>query len=85
MGGLKKKEVRKKQVCQYWVNGACHKGDECTYSHDAPQVKKNELCKYFLTGNCFKDKQCLYSHDTKNFPCKFYHAVGYCTQGEECR
>ncbi len=85
MNNHKHKEIKNKQMCQYWVNGACNKGAECTFSHDTPQIKKNELCKYFLTGNCFKDKNCLYSHETKNFPCKFFHAVGYCMQGNDCR
>ena len=68
---VKKFSNKKKQICQYYINGACHKGIECTFSHEAPQIRKNELCKYFLTGNCFKKDDCLYSHDTKKFPCKF--------------
>jgi hypothetical protein len=31
---------RKRLICNYYINGACHKGNDCTFSHDAPQVKK---------------------------------------------
>lgn len=77
---------KKKQVCQFYVNGACHKGNECTFSHDVQQIKRiTELCKYVLTGSCNKGEECLYSHDFKSFPCKFFHAIGYCENGENCR
>ncbi len=33
--------LRKKQICQFYINGACVKGNECTFSHEAEQVKKN--------------------------------------------
>jgi hypothetical protein len=75
-----------KQICQYFINGACHKGKDCTYSHNTSLKKKQtELCKYFLSGNCFKGNECVFSHQTKEFPCKFYHAVGYCDKGETCK
>jgi hypothetical protein len=76
---------RKRQICNYYVNGACHKDDQCTYSHDVQQVRKLELCKYFMTNNCFKGDDCLYSHDLKSSPCKFFHAIGYCDKGEACK
>lgn len=83
---------KNKAVCQYWINGACHKGNECGFSHDSAQVKKpnvffliKELCKFFLTNNCYKDKDCLYSHDLSQFPCKFFHAIGFCDKGELCK
>lgn len=83
----KKQKIKQpKQICQFYLNGACHKGVECTYSHDViPIRKKTELCKYFLTGNCFKGNECVFSHNTKEFPCKFFHAVGYCDKGEACK
>jgi hypothetical protein len=85
---LKNKQQIKqpKQICQFYLNGACHKGKECTYSHDVTLIKKKvDLCKYFLTGNCFKGNECVFSHNTKDFPCKFFHAVGYCDKGEACK
>jgi hypothetical protein len=79
------KPFKPKQVCQFFIHGACHKGDDCTYSHDAHQIKKTELCKYFLTGNCIKGDDCLFSHNTKDFPCKYYHAKGVCEQAHLCK
>ena len=76
---------KKKMVCNFYINGACNKGKECTFSHDVPQIKKTELCKYFLTNACLKGDECVYSHETKTYPCKFFHAVGYCEKGENCR
>lgn len=49
------------------------------------KFKLKELCKFFLTGNCSKGDDCLYSHNTSNFPCKYFHAVGFCEKGTECR
>ena len=31
---------KKRLICNYYINGACHKGNECTFSHDTPQIKK---------------------------------------------
>ena len=81
----KPQEFKPKQICQYYVNGACNKGKTCTFSHDAPQVKKRDMCKYFLSGSCMKGEDCLYSHDIGAAPCKFFHAMGCCMNGETCK
>lgn len=81
----KKQDFKPRLICQYWVNGACNKGKDCTFSHDAPQVKKQEMCKYFLSGTCMKREDCLYSHDITALPCKFFHAIGCCMNGESCK
>lgn len=80
-----KKEKQPKQICNFFIHGSCHKGNECSFSHDAEQIKKTELCKYFLTGNCAKGDECLFSHDTRLFPCKFFQGMGYCKEGDNCR
>ena len=69
---------KSKQICQFYINGACKKGDKCPYSHDAEQIHKKELCKFFLSGKCNKGDKCLYSHDLKEIPCKFIHGLGFC-------
>ena len=39
----------KRDLCKYYLNGVCTKGDKCTYSH----VIKDFPCKYYITlGNC---------------------------------
>lgn len=75
----------KKQICQFYINGACNKGDKCLYSHQAEQIHKKELCKFFLSGNCNKKDKCLYSHNLKEYPCKFFHVRGFCENFDQCR
>ena len=71
--------------CKFYIEGRCHKGLDCLFSHSVTQMHKPELCKFFLTNCCAKGTECVYSHDTKAFPCKYYHANGHCQSGEECR
>ena len=75
---------KSKQICQFYINGACKKGDKCPYSHDAEQIHKKELCKFFLSGKCNKGEKCLYSHDLKEIPCKFIHGLGFCENFQNC-
>ena len=37
---IQQKNNKKRLICNYYINGACHKGNECTFSHDTPQIKK---------------------------------------------
>ena len=78
------KSIKSKQVCQFYINGACKKGDKCPYSHDTEQIHKKELCKFFLSGKCLKGDKCLYSHDLSEIPCKFYHGLGFCENFQNC-
>lgn len=71
--------------CKFYIEGRCHKGLDCHFSHTVTQIQKPELCKFFLTNCCAKGTECVYSHDTKAFPCKYYHANGHCQSAEECR
>ena len=77
--------VKPKQICQFYINGACKKGDKCPYSHEAEQIHKKELCKFFLSGKCMKGEKCLYSHDLSEIPCKFYHGLGFCENFQNCQ
>lgn len=77
--------IKKTVKCKYWENGACQKGNDCNFLHEGEIHVKNELCKYFLTGCCMRGEICGYSHDTSKFPCKYYHGVGVCNSGDECK
>ncbi len=46
--------------------------------------KSDQLCKFFISGSCNKGSSCHFSHDLKKFPCKFYHALGYCDKANFC-
>ncbi|EJW04214.1 hypothetical protein EDEG_01495 [Edhazardia aedis USNM 41457] len=47
------------QLCKFFLNKTCTKGDECTYSHNLAQFP----CKaYFVKKNCTRPN-CQFSHD----------------------
>lgn len=70
-------------VCLYFMQGKCHKGDDCMYSHDAQPPRKMELCKFYLMECCAKRDKCLYMH--ADFPCKYYHTGLPCIYKDECK
>lgn len=70
-------------VCLYFMQGKCHKGDDCIYSHDAHPPRKMELCKFYLMDCCAKRDKCLYMH--ADFPCKYYHTGLPCIYKDECK
>ncbi|OTF82904.1 hypothetical protein BLA29_003865 [Euroglyphus maynei] len=69
-----------KTPCRFYVEGKCHKGSDCLYSHNVPIPKRKELCKFYLQG---KSDDCLFMHS--EFPCKFFHTNTKCYAGENCR
>lgn len=70
-------------LCLYYMQGKCHKGDDCVYSHDAQPPRKMELCKFYLMDCCAKRDKCLYMH--ADFPCKYYHTGLPCIYKDECK
>ena len=44
----------KRDLCKYYLNGVCTKGDNCTYSH----IIKNFPCKYYITLGSCDNKEC---------------------------
>ncbi|XP_060803211.1 protein suppressor of sable isoform X2 [Amyelois transitella] len=70
-------------VCSYYMQGKCHKGDDCIYSHDNPPPRKMELCKFYLMDCCAKRDKCLYMH--ADFPCKYYHTGLPCIFKDDCK
>lgn len=81
----RKKSFEPKLKCKFWENGACSKGKSCTFAHIGDIKVKNELCKYVLTGSCLKGDLCGYSHELSKFPCKYFHGVGVCNAGDDCK
>lgn len=70
-------------ICVYYMQGKCHRGDDCPYSHNALPPRKMELCKFYLMDCCAKRDKCLYMHH--DFPCKFFHTGMKCSQGDNCK
>ncbi|XP_011376160.1 zinc finger CCCH domain-containing protein 8 isoform X4 [Pteropus medius] len=76
-------ERRGKQVCKYFLERKCIKGDQCKFDHDAEIEKKKEMCKFYVQGYCTRGENCLYLHN--EYPCKFYHTGTKCYQGQHCK
>ncbi|XP_037663575.1 zinc finger CCCH domain-containing protein 6 isoform X2 [Choloepus didactylus] len=76
-------EHKGKQICKYFLEGRCIKGDQCKFDHDAELEKRKEICKFYLQGYCSKGENCIYMHN--EFPCKFYHTGAKCYQGDNCK
>ncbi|XP_015174026.1 PREDICTED: protein suppressor of sable isoform X1 [Polistes dominula] len=70
-------------ICLYYMQGKCHRGDDCPFSHNALPPRKMELCKFYLMDCCAKRDKCLYMHH--DFPCKFFHTGMNCLQGDNCK
>nr|XP_044628793.1 zinc finger CCCH domain-containing protein 8 isoform X2 [Equus asinus] len=76
-------ERKGKQICKYFLERKCIKGDQCKFDHDAEIEKKKEMCKFYVQGYCTRGENCLYLHN--EYPCKFYHTGAKCYQGEYCK
>lgn len=73
-----------RNICKYFIEGRCIKGDQCKFEHDnvVPE-KKKELCKFYVQGYCTKGENCIYMHN--DYPCKFFHTGAKCYQGDNCK
>ncbi|XP_054557829.1 zinc finger CCCH domain-containing protein 8 isoform X2 [Talpa occidentalis] len=76
-------ERKGKQICKYFLERKCIKGDQCKFDHDAEIEKKKEMCKFYVQGYCTRGENCLYLHN--EYPCKFYHTGTKCYQGDYCK
>uniref|UniRef100_A0A8C8ZT47 Zinc finger CCCH-type containing 8 n=1 Tax=Prolemur simus TaxID=1328070 RepID=A0A8C8ZT47_PROSS len=84
-------EYKGKQICKYFLERKCIKGDQCKFDHDAEIEKKKEMCKFYVQGYCTRGENFrlkLFSSLTfvlHEYPCKFYHTGTKCYQGEYCK
>lgn len=53
-----------REVCKYFLHGACRFGDSCYYLHDKNLLTKQTraVCKYYLAGSCSFGDQCFNEH-----------------------
>lgn len=79
----RKREDSNDIVCKFYMQGKCHQGSECPYSHSVQPPRKMELCKFYMMDCCAKKDKCLYMHN--DFPCKFYHTGLKCHAGKNCK
>uniref|UniRef100_A0A8C3MLA6 Uncharacterized protein n=1 Tax=Geospiza parvula TaxID=87175 RepID=A0A8C3MLA6_GEOPR len=71
-------EHKGKQICKYFLEGRCIKGEQCKFDHDAEIEKKKEICKFYIQGYCTKGENSKCYQGDK---CKFSHAPDCRNQG----
>uniref|UniRef100_A0A8C7ETH3 Zinc finger CCCH-type containing 8 n=1 Tax=Neovison vison TaxID=452646 RepID=A0A8C7ETH3_NEOVI len=62
-------ERKGKQICKYFLERKCIKGDQCKFDHDAEIEKKKEMCKFYVQGYCTRGTKCYQGEY-----CKFSHS-----------
>eukprot|EP00271_Cylindrocystis_brebissonii_P022830 TRINITY_DN8940_c0_g2_i1.p1 TRINITY_DN8940_c0_g2~~TRINITY_DN8940_c0_g2_i1.p1 ORF type:complete len:1539 (+),score=222.70 TRINITY_DN8940_c0_g2_i1:457-5073(+) len=85
MRAAEKKTPREPQVCKYWAEGRCAKGDDCSFAHTGTPATKSIICRYHLQNTCLRGEDCEFSHTLSSFPCKYFHVLKKCLDGETCR
>ena len=86
------------QICKWYLQGKCAKGDTCIYRHSNSKNKKDtranraktarltaQVCKHWLRGLCKKEDECEFIHEfdlAKMPPCQFFETYGKCTNPE---
>ena len=61
----------KTNICKYFMDGNCTKGEACTFAHGADDLqnmssndnnKKTKICFHWTNGNCHKGRNCTFAH-----------------------
>ncbi|KAK7387122.1 hypothetical protein VNO78_27647 [Psophocarpus tetragonolobus] len=82
-----KQHVQKPKViphCWHYLNGRCHEGDKCKFSHDIVPLTKSTPCTYFARHSCMKGDDCPFDHQLSKYPCTNFVSKGSCTRGASC-
>ena len=59
--GKGKRHTMSREVCKYYLHGACRNGTSCRFAHSADAPKSN-VCTFYLQGNCSYGDRCRYDH-----------------------
>ncbi|KAL8486529.1 hypothetical protein ACS0TY_023283 [Phlomoides rotata] len=70
--------------CRHYLQGRCHEGDKCNFSHDTVPLTKSKPCSHFARHSCMKGDDCPYDHQLSNYPCTNYASNGFCNRGTDC-
>ncbi|XP_076913427.1 uncharacterized protein LOC143572047 [Bidens hawaiensis] len=78
--------IKEKKItyCRHYMNGRCHEGEKCKFSHDTIPLTKSNPCCHFARHACMKGDDCPYDHDLSKYPCKNYQTKGSCNRGSDC-
>jgi len=63
----------KTEMCKFFPEGKCDRGENCTYAHSQDEIDganapkpvpfKTTMCKFFLEGRCTRGEACTFAHD----------------------
>ncbi|KAF5768389.1 putative transcription factor C3H family [Helianthus annuus] len=66
------------------MNGRCHEGAKCKFSHDTTPLTKSKPCCVFARHACMKGDDCPFDHELSKYPCNNYQTTGSCNRGSAC-
>ncbi|KAH1214598.1 Zinc finger CCCH domain-containing protein 65 [Glycine max] len=84
---LQLQHVQKPKVvshCRHYLNGRCHEGDKCQFSHDVVPLTKSKPCTHFARHSCMKGDDCPFDHQLSKYPCTNFVSKGSCYRGDAC-
>ncbi|KAK1377768.1 Zinc finger CCCH domain-containing protein [Heracleum sosnowskyi] len=70
--------------CRHFLNGRCHEGEKCKFSHDTVPLTKSKPCCYFARQSCMKGDDCPFDHQLSKYPCNSFLSQGSCVRGSNC-
>ncbi|KAH6779098.1 hypothetical protein C2S52_010335 [Perilla frutescens var. hirtella] len=70
--------------CRHYLQGRCHEGENCKFSHDTVPLTKSKPCHHLACGSCMKGDNCPYDHQLSKYPCNNYTLNGFCNRGSTC-
>lgn len=70
--------------CRHYLQGRCHEGEKCKFSHDTVPLTKSKPCGHFARHSCMKGDHCPYDHQLSKYPCNNFSLNGFCNRGSEC-
>ncbi|KAF5812493.1 putative transcription factor C3H family [Helianthus annuus] len=78
--------VKEKKItyCRHYMNGRCHEGEKCKFSHDTTPLTKSKPCCHFARHACMKGDDCPFDHELSKYPCNNYQTTGSCNRGSDC-
>ncbi|XP_073132260.1 uncharacterized protein [Henckelia pumila] len=77
-------QPKKIMYCRHYLQGKCHEGEKCKFSHDTTPLTKSKPCGHFARSSCMKGDDCPYDHQLSKYPCNNYTSTGFCNRGADC-
>lgn len=78
---LKEKKI---VYCRHYLQGRCHEGEKCNFSHDTVPLTKSKPCRHFARNSCLKGDACPFDHELRKYPCTNYTTNGFCSRESDC-